>query len=238
MLRPLTFETIVATWTEHVTGTPPIAEVSDEASGAAGVTAAGVSAAGVSAAGVPTAGVPARGAPVAEVDYAALARLAWRALVRLGVPEDGIADAVQDTLLVVHRRVAEFRGQSSLETWVYSIVLRVASDHRKRARRRHNVIDPSAGLPVDAASALPSPFEQLVERDAARVVLQLLDELPQPQRDVFVLVELEELTLEAAARALGIFGTTCQSRLRSARRAFNSAVARESQRGARLGGPQ
>lgn len=179
----------------------------------------------------------AAGAPV-EVDYAALARLAWRALVRLGVPSDGIADAVQDTLLVVHRRVAEFRGQSSLETWVYSIVLRVASDHRKRTRRRYNVIDPSAALPEDAPSALPTPFEQVVERDAARLVARLLDTLPEPQREAFVLVELEELTLEAAARALGVLTTTCQSRLRSARRAFASAVAREGQQCARIGAAQ
>jgi RNA polymerase sigma-70 factor (ECF subfamily) len=190
------------------------------------------------AANQPNANAPeaARVPQAAVVDYPAVARLAWRALVRLGVAADSVADAVQDTLLVVHRRWPEFRGQSALETWIYGIVLRVASDHRKRARRRSRVIDPNAPLPDEVASTQATPFDQVADRNAAAVLLRLLDELPEDLRNVFVLVELEELTLEATARALGVLPTTCQSRLRSARRLFNTAVTREGPRLARIGG--
>ena len=59
----------------------------------------------------------------------------WRSLGRLGVPPEGIEDAAQDVFLVVHRRLADFEGRSSLTTWLYGIALRVARDHRRRQRR-------------------------------------------------------------------------------------------------------
>jgi RNA polymerase sigma-70 factor (ECF subfamily) len=55
----------------------------------------------------------------------------------------------------------------------------------------------------------------------------ILTELPAELRDVFVLVDLEELTVADAADALGLPLSTCRSQLRSARRLFNAKVARE-----------
>jgi RNA polymerase sigma-70 factor (ECF subfamily) len=178
---------------------------------------------------------PASGAAGLEAQYAETIDLAWRSLRRLGVPDTALADAVQDTLLVVHRRRAEFRGEASFPTWVYGIVLRVARGYRRTAGRAGAVFDPHQPLAVDAAaSAAPSPFEQLEQRAATELLHQLLDELPDEARAVFVLVELEELSVEAAARALGLRASTCKSRLRSARRAFDTACARERARRERL----
>src|SRR5690606_23801180 len=90
-------------------------------------------------------------------------------------------------------------------------------------------------LDLDAApSAAPSPFEHLEQRAAAELLHRLLDELPDGVRDVFVLVELEELSIEAAASVLGIGAATSKSRLRTARRAFDAACTRERARRERL----
>ncbi len=62
----------------------------------------------------------------------------WRNLHRLGVPSLVLDEAVQDVFLVVHRRRDEFAGRSSLRTWIFGIVLRVAKDYR-RAAHRHAV---------------------------------------------------------------------------------------------------
>jgi RNA polymerase sigma-70 factor (ECF subfamily) len=151
------------------------------------------------------------------------------------VPEPALADAVQDTLLVVHRRRAEFRGQSSFRTWVYGIVLRVASGHRRSAGRAGAVFDRNQPIEIDRApSATPTPFEHLEQRAATELLHRLLDELPQGVRDVFVLVELEELSVQAAASVLGIGAASCKSRLRTARRAFDGACTRERARRDRL----
>ena len=170
-----------------------------------------------------------------ESQYAEVVDLAWRTLRRLGVPDASLADAVQDTLLVLHRRRDEFRGDASFSTWVYGIVLRVASGYRRSARRAGSVFDERQSLAVEAAvSAGPSPFEQLEQRAATELLHQLLDELPADIRAPFVLVELEELSIESAAAALGLRASTCRSRLRSARRAFDEASGRERARRTRV----
>jgi len=178
---------------------------------------------------------PTSGTTELETQYAETIDLAWRSFRRLGVPDPALADAVQDALLVVHRRRAEFRGEASFRTWVYGIVLRVASGYRRAAGRAGVVFDRHQPLAIDvAASAAPNPFEQLERHAATELLHRLLDELPDEARAVFVLVELEELSVEAAADALGLRPSTVKSRLRSARRAFDSACTRERARRERL----
>jgi RNA polymerase sigma-70 factor, ECF subfamily len=162
-----------------------------------------------------------------EHEYAQITDLAWRTLRRLGIAPDSVPDAVQDTLLVVHRRRAEFRGDSSLESWVYSVVLRVASGYRRKGRRAGAVFQSETdGLVERTASSEPTPLDRLEQSSATRLLHSLLDELRTDVRDVFVLVELEELQLAEAAVVLGISTSTCKGRLRIGRKLFNAAVAR------------
>lgn len=165
---------------------------------------------------------------LATKDLERIAALAWRVLRRLGVGEHLVADAVQDTLVVVHRRLSEFRGQSKFETWVYGILLRVASDYRRKNRRAARVFaSVELRIDQDIESESANPFEQLEQREAAYFIKSLLDQLPEPAREVFVLIELEELTLGAAARVLNVSESTAKSRLRSARKGFDTALKRE-----------
>src|ERR1700683_1529789 len=60
----------------------------------------------------------------------------WRSAKRLGVHDGAVDDVVQETFLVVQRRLPEFEGRSSPNTWVFGIVLRVARDHRRKVRRK------------------------------------------------------------------------------------------------------
>src|SRR6185436_19202677 len=55
----------------------------------------------------------------------------WRSARRLGVADAAIDDVVQEIFVVVHRRLREFEGRSSLKTWLFAIVLRVVRDHRR-----------------------------------------------------------------------------------------------------------
>lgn len=63
-----------------------------------------------------------------------------RALLRFGVATRDLADAEQDVFLVVHRRLHEFEGRASIGTWVYRIAMNVASDHRRRAHHRRELL--------------------------------------------------------------------------------------------------
>jgi RNA polymerase sigma-70 factor, ECF subfamily len=163
--------------------------------------------------------------------FTELTRVALRALRRLGVQEESLSDAAQDALLVVHRRRDDFRGEATVRTWLYGIVLRVASDYRRKSRRQQaffRVGEETFAEQVPCSA--PSPFERLEQRAAQRLLHALLEELPEQLRAVFVLVELEELQISDAASALEIPTTTCKSRLRTARRLFEAAVMRERSR--------
>lgn len=147
--------------------------------------------------------------------------MVWRTLRRLGVPLAHLDDATQDVFLVVHRRWADFRGQSSVKTWVYGVSLRVASDYVRRARRdrsRHVEELPDVVSPAD------SPDRLYQQREAGRLLHASLSELEEPERQIMVLVDLEERSVVEASEALGINLNTAYSRLRRARLRFERAL--------------
>ena len=160
----------------------------------------------------------------AEMAYERHFDLVWRALRRLGVDEGGLDDACQDVFLVVFRRWEDFRGASSLTTWIYGIVLRVASSYRRSRRRAATSTDETAALALIEAAA--NPFEETSWREASRVLSQVLDNLEDRVRAVFVLVDLEEITIQQAADLLGVSLPTARSRLRTAREHVNATLAR------------
>lgn len=150
--------------------------------------------------------------------------LVWRNLRRLGVPSSSLDDAVQDVFLVVHRRQDEFLGQSSTKTWILGIVLRVAHDHR-RSQRRHSARVAKYAEQTIQQEDVPCPSDHVEMREAADLVRSILERFDEQERNVFVLVELEEMSLREAAEATGLSLSTCQRRLVAARRAFDTALA-------------
>ena len=147
----------------------------------------------------------------------------WRTVRRLGVADRALDDAVQDVFLVVHRRLPEFEGRSSLKSWIFGITRRVAKDYRRRSSRKDRGDELPDGLP-DPNS--PSPLDTAARAQAVRVLYQLLESLDDDKREVFVLAELEQMTAPEIAVAISVNLNTVYSRLRAARRAFDKAVAR------------
>ena len=164
---------------------------------------------------------PAIEVPTVEAVYDQHAPFVLRVLRGLGVTDDRLDDAVQDVFIVVHRRLAEFEARSSLTTWLYAIARRVASQYRRSAAARRE----GAG-DLDAVAGDASPFEDAQRKEAARVLGEILDELDDDKRDVFVLMELEQLSAPDAARVLDIPVNTVYSRLRLARARFEASLAR------------
>jgi RNA polymerase sigma-70 factor, ECF subfamily len=146
-------------------------------------------------------------------------RFLWRSLRRLGVREASVDDAVQDVFLVAHRKLAEFEGRSTHRVWLFAIALRVAAEHRRRDARLQ--LD-------DHADETPAREQDgLEQRRRMRLLYRLLDELSDPQREVFVMAEIEGFTAPEIAEALDEKLNTVYSRLRLARRHFERALARQ-----------
>jgi RNA polymerase sigma-70 factor, ECF subfamily len=167
--------------------------------------------------------------------YAQYVHFVWRNLRRMGVQESSVEDAVQDVFLVVHRRLPEFQGRSQIRTWLFGIVLRVAQSHRRSVRRREAHVVQGQPVEIDAVSATDpeGPMEAIAQRQAHALVHRILDAMDDDKRAIFVLVELEQMTVREAAGVLGINFNTAYSRLRAARAMFEAAVAERAQDNAR-----
>ncbi|MFO0631224.1 MAG: sigma-70 family RNA polymerase sigma factor [Nannocystaceae bacterium] len=144
----------------------------------------------------------------------------WRSVRRLGVPDGEVDDLVQEVFVVVHRRLGEFEGRSSITTWLFGIAYRVVRDHRRSAaaRARREALA-SVGRPPT------EPEHKLQRAQAAQLLDQILDGLDEDQRSVFVMAEVVHMTAPEIAELTGAKLNTVYSRLRLARRAFEQALA-------------
>ncbi len=117
-------------------------------------------------------------------------------------------DAVQETMIALHRGLPQFRGDASPRTWATTIAARTA-----QRVRRHDARAPSGGGDDEVA------VFDVDQSGAAELVLlqRALATLAPKKRDAFVLMGLLDLTAEEAGRALGTFANTAASRFRHAR---------------------
>ncbi len=144
----------------------------------------------------------------------------WRSLLRLGIAEAFAEDVSHEVFLVVRRRLRDYDGRAPIKAWIYGITRGVAANRRRadaRAERRLRI--------VEAPPAPPTP-EQAVERaQAAELVAAFLQTLPDAQREVFELVDIEGLRGPEVADVLGENLNSVYSRLRLARDRFRRFVA-------------
>jgi RNA polymerase sigma-70 factor, ECF subfamily len=149
----------------------------------------------------------------------------WRSLRRLGVRDADATDQAQKVFLVAHAKLASFEGRARLKTWLFAICQRVASDYRRSAAIRREVATDANELALYSGELADVRDEHDWEQ-RARVAESLLRKLPEPQRLVFLLFELEDMSGDEIAELLGIAVGTVRSRLRLAREAFSREVKR------------
>jgi RNA polymerase sigma-70 factor (ECF subfamily) len=143
----------------------------------------------------------------------------WRALTNLGVPSHEVQDLCQEIMITVHRRLPSFDGRS-LRGWLYGICVRVASDYRRSARVRREIVSES---PPDEVSS--SDLVEFIDRGRdVRLLLGALAQLDEAKRVAFVLFEIEELTLAEVAEAVGAPLQTVYSRIKAAREQMQRAL--------------
>jgi RNA polymerase sigma-70 factor (ECF subfamily) len=149
----------------------------------------------------------------------------WRSLRRLGVREPDVLDLAQKVFLTAHFKLAEFEGRSLVSTWLFGICQRVASDYRRSALIRREVSTDNAELD-SVATWHEDASDKSDSRRRARAAEAILNKLPEPQRIVFVLFELEEMSGQDIATLLDVSVGTVRSRLRLARDTFRREVKR------------
>jgi RNA polymerase sigma-70 factor, ECF subfamily len=141
----------------------------------------------------------------------------WRFLRRMGVEESQVEDATQLVFLVLAQRGDEI-APAVVRAFLFGTALRVASDFRRKSGRAVSVVD--LGALGEHPHPAPDAEQQAAQGELRRLLDRVLDELAPELRAVFVLAELEEMTMAEIARVLGIPPGTVASRLRRARETF------------------
>jgi RNA polymerase sigma-70 factor (ECF subfamily) len=160
-----------------------------------------------------------------ETVYRTHFRLVWRTLGRFGVRDADLMDATQNVFIVVHRQLDAFRGTASLTTWLFAICRNIASDYRRSACVRLEVL-----VDADEVATREAQPQTQLEHVASQAVLRSLDailkQLPKKIRAVFELYALQEMTGDEIASFLEIPLGTVRSRLRLAKMRIGNDVAR------------
>lgn len=159
-----------------------------------------------------------------------LFRAAWSILKDRPESEE----AVQAGYLKAFDRIGGYEGRSSLSTWLTRIVINEALGRLRRARRRRAALDEQGVAVLDnyrealMRGSEPAAPDADVAREQLRHLLeQAVASLPQSFRSVFVLREVEGLSVEDTAEALGIPPPTVKTRLHRARLKLQEALAPE-----------
>jgi RNA polymerase sigma-70 factor (ECF subfamily) len=130
---------------------------------------------------------------------------------------------------VVHRRLEDYRTIENARAWLYAICVRVASHFRRRAYVRRE-------LPVEAvaeqadARASASPEEEVSARQARARLEALLDQMEIGRRAVLVMFEIDRMSCDEIAGAIGVPIGTVYSRLHAARKELQRLLARQNAR--------
>jgi RNA polymerase sigma-70 factor (ECF subfamily) len=154
----------------------------------------------------------------------------WASVRRFGVEPAAVDDIVQEVFIVIHAKLEALERPEALRSWIYGVARRTASNHRRALRTQA-----AAGILVGAygdtaESREPTPFEHTKTNADLALLASLLDELDEPKREIFALVEVHELTVPEVAELLELPLNTAYSRLRAARQAFEAAVVRRRER--------
>lgn len=146
--------------------------------------------------------------------------LVWRVLRRVGLRDADAEDAAQDVFWVLAQRLEDVPVRAE-RAFLAATAFRVASASRRS--KRYRAVDPESDCDAHAASA-PLPDRELELQRARALLSRALSALPAPEREVFILAELEQLSRTEVGEALGIPPGTVASRLSRARQSFEASL--------------
>jgi RNA polymerase sigma-70 factor (ECF subfamily) len=144
-------------------------------------------------------------------------------------------DALQDAYLDAYRHIGEFRGDAQPATWLTRIVVNQALMRLRRSRRDGVVVpfgtthtaEPAAMEDAVADERTESPSSATLRAEIRRMLERRIDELPVAFRTVFVMRDVQDMTVAETAECLSIPEATVRTRLFRARALLRAALAQD-----------
>jgi RNA polymerase sigma-70 factor (ECF subfamily) len=143
-------------------------------------------------------------------------------------------DALQEAYVQAYRNIGGFRGEAEMGTWLTRIVINQALMQLRKRKREQVVVPlrrPDPDREVQEANVADpraeSPADMTLRGEVRRIIERRIDELPVAFRTVFVMREVEEMTVDETAACLGIPAATVRTRLFRARALLRDALDRD-----------
>lgn len=159
-----------------------------------------------------------------------LFRTAWSILRNRQEAEDVLQSCYAKSLLAI----GSFEGRSSLTTWLTRIAINEALGRKRALQRRRRILEAEGVQVLETyreqlarGSEAPSPEAETARRQLRSMLERAIAALPENFRTVFVLHEIEGVSVEEAAEALEIPSGTVKTRLMRARRKLRQSLAPE-----------
>lgn len=154
------------------------------------------------------------------------------ALRMLGDPQDA-EDILQNTYIRALRHIREFEGRSSLSTWLYRIAVNEALMHLRKRRPEMSLAEADDDesedenyTPLHLADWCCLPEEELLSSETRRKLDEAIQRLPETLRIVFILRDLQSLSIQETGQALGISESAVKTRLLRARLQLRDELSR------------
>ena len=138
---------------------------------------------------------------------------------------DDAEDVTQEVFVRAHRKLSSFRGDGSLDGWLYRITRRVVARHRTKARRRLR-LDSSPAATTGPVVYITDPGARIDREKALTLIREIVFTLPMRQREVFVLCDLQGRTPTEVAAMLEMKDVSVRASLFKARTAIRRSVLR------------
>jgi RNA polymerase sigma-70 factor (ECF subfamily) len=136
--------------------------------------------------------------------------------------ETDAQDVVQDALVSIWKRIDSFEGRSAFTSWLYRVTANAAlMALRKRRKRDHDVPEENLSNLPDRT---PLPVTALINGELGQRVRAGIDTLPDSYREVVLLRDVDELSLEEIAEVTGLSESAIKSRLHRGRLLLRQAL--------------
>lgn len=160
--------------------------------------------------------------PTFDEVYAETFRSVWAGAKRLRVPANAIDDIVQEVFVAVHRQLGTFQG-GHIKAWVFGFLARAVCNYRRTCQRKG--AGQALGSAVDDPDSIVghgvSPLDRLLQREAAAVLHQVLDNLGEARASLFVMTEVEGMTAPEISSVTDANLSTVYGRIRAMRIEFD-----------------
>jgi len=148
---------------------------------------------------------------------------------------DAAVDMAQEVFLRVYRNLRNYDTRLKFSTWIYRIATNLAIDEIRKRKRRSTSLLTAGAIPGDyteeaakgtppTMQSIPDPEEQVLQLEVGQLIMAAIDTLPEDQKQIFLLKEMEQLPLDEISLITEIKIGTLKSRLHRARQALKEKL--------------